>query len=771
MAAPLAGVRILDFTSGVAGPLACMLLADYGADVVRVEPPGGDPGRGTPGYVCWNRNKERVVLDVHRAEGLGTARALLAQADAAVFGSRPGELERLGLDAVSVRAANPGLLHVWLPPTGTEGRWSQLSGDDALLSAVSGVSWMQLSYEDRPVYMVTPQASYGQGMIAACAIAAGLLARRRTGVGAALRVSGLNGVGAVQPHGYTTSAGMTRLSRNSRGGSAHYSLYPCGDGQWLFLGCLTGQFFLRALDVLDLYDVLTVEGVEGDFTNLLRLPEAAARAVALLEARFAEKPRDDWIAILRAAGVPCAPAGDREEWFRGETVAANEMRVVVSDPILGPVEMPGLNVKLAATPGAITGLMRDGDAESVLARWPARPPSPVQENVPVSHCPAQPLAGVRVLDLGAFIAGTFAPTVLANLGADVIKIEPLEGDAFRTYGLMFVGNNQGKRSLALDLKTETGKAAFLDLVRGADVVLDNYRLGVRERLGIDYASLAAINPRIITCSVTGYGPSGPLAANPGFDPLLQAESGMMMAQGGGAEPVFYQIAVNDTATAIMAAFGMVLALHAREATSRGQEVSTCLANQTILCQSGELTTWPGAPAPPIGGRDFLGPTALRRFYATLDGWLLLACAEPLHFHHAAVALGHPEWAGRTTAERALEESSGGWLAEAIGAALAERTTADALDQLTTAGVPAAPALSPQALHSDPWLRANDFWWDFEHPDFGPVTGPRSYGTWDGVASVFPRRAPFIGEHSAAVLAEFGFDSERVAALVACGAVR
>ena len=147
-----------------------------------------------------------------------------------------------------------------------------------------------------------------------------------------------------------------------------------------------------------------------------------------------------------------------------------------------------------------------------------------------------------MLDLGTILAGPFAGSLLAELGADVIKVEPPAGDPFRTVGFIY---NRGMRSIAIDLQAQAGQAVFRDLVRSADVVIDNYRPGVLARLGIDYDALRAVNPQIISLSITGFGEGGPLAAQPGFDPILQGMSGMMTAQGGDSEPVFLTVAVND----------------------------------------------------------------------------------------------------------------------------------------------------------------------------------------------------------------------------------
>ncbi len=765
MASAYSGLRNLDFTQGIAGPMACMLLSDFEAEVIKVEPPGGDRLKQDPGYLAWNRNKQVVSLDLASYAGLRAAKDLIATADVAVFDSPPGELERRGLDATTLAAAHPGLLHACLPPYASRGRWSQLPPSEGLLQAVSASAWMQYSYEDRPTCLVTPQCSYGHALIAAAQLAAAIFERARSGRGQALTVTGLDGIAAIQSGGAIMASEVFRLGgrRGSRGGVPNYRLYRCADGQWFFLGCLTPAFFLRALEVLDLLEVMALEGVDGEFTNLLKPPMNEV-VIERLDARFAGRPRAEWMKVLEENGIPRGPVGRREEWFAGETVAANGMRVELDDARLGTVAIPGVPVKLAATPGSVRHLPRPVRPDAL------EPHTPTIDGQAEPPPAAGPLDSVRVLDLASFIAGTYAPTVLASMGADVVKVESPEGDGFRTYGLGFVGFNRGKRSLVLDLKTQPGRDAFYDLVRQSDVVVDNYRLGVRERLGVGYATLSAVNPRIITCSVTGYGPEGPLSRDPGFDPLLQARSGMMAGQGGQDEPVFYQIPVNDNAAAITTAMGACIALYAREFSGHGQEVTTCLANQAVLCQSGEIVAYQGRPPAPEGALDCLGTGALQRFYPCADGWLAVFCDSAPQFHQLCLALGHSEWAGRYLADRAMVEPVAGPLAEAIAEALAALTVKEATDRLLSRGVPAAPALAYERFFGDPFMRENGFFEEYQHPQFGTLTGPARYAGWSRTPRRFGPAAPLLGQHSVEVLREVGFDEKRIAELLASGIV-
>ncbi len=467
------GVRIVDCTQGVAGPMATMILADHGADVVKVEGPGGDRMKDHPGYICWSRNKRVVTIDRDSFDGQQQMLDLVSRADVVIFDDAPGVLERQGLDAGNLEAAFPALLHAWLPMFGERGRWSQLPHEEPLLAAVAGGAWGQFSWEGVPVHLVSPQVAYGHAMTAATTIAAGLVERAKTGAGQSLVCTGLHGFAAVQSGSALRAGEIMRMrGRGARGGVAKYRLYQCADGQWLFLGTLLEPHFLKALETLDLLtEVLTLEGVDGELANTM-LPDVAPKVVELLDRKFLEKSRQEWLDILHANGVPRGPVSTRDEWFYGDQVGANDMRVTLHHPEHGPVDMPGVSVKLRGTPGEVRAFAQGTSVDDVTAGWNVRP------NTPVTPEPntAGPLAGVTVLDMGVIIAAPHASTVLANLGANVIKVEPLDGDSFRPFGLGFIGYNQGKRSISVDLKSPEGREVFYDLVRHADAVCDNYRL-------------------------------------------------------------------------------------------------------------------------------------------------------------------------------------------------------------------------------------------------------------------------------------------------------
>ena len=619
-----AGVRVLDFSGHFAAAMAGMHLADFGAEVIKVDPTLNDRGKVEPGYLAWNRGKRRLALDLDQPGDLAAAKALIAETDVAIFDQAPGALARLGLDGEALTRAHPKLVHAWAPPYGETGRPSGLPASHILLSAMTSIALRQPSYAGSPTHLITPQAYYGQANCLAAAIGAALYERSRSGHGQTVVATGLQG--AAQVMGATVAEGLPPpvVWGSPLGGAPNYRLYRCADGQFLFLGALFPNLYLRALDVTGvLAEVLVHPEIDGDLDKALE-PAGASVTLALLEAKFLSRSRAEWLAVLQAVDVPCGPVATREAWFGGETVAANTMRVELVHPELGPVAMPGVSLRLGATPALPPRLSEPVSLAQIARR--AALPDPPSNAAPLE---GGPLAGVKVLDLGNVIAAPYAATILASFGAEVVKVEAPGGDPYR-YAPQFLSYNRGKRGLTLDLKRDDARRLFLDLVRQTDVVLDNFRLGVRERLGITYETLRQVNPRIISLSVSGYGDDDTRALLPAFDPLLQAESGLMQAQGGeDDEPVMHMIPVNDVATASLAAFAIVAALNARERTGEGQEIRTSLAATSVMAQIGQFVSYPGGPPPPMGARDCLGAGALRRFYACADGWIAIDCASTL----------------------------------------------------------------------------------------------------------------------------------------------
>ena len=748
MAGAFANVRIVDTAQGLAGSVAAMLLADHGAEVLKIQPPGTSES-WSPRRLGADRNKRSLTLDLTRAKDRKRLESLLATTDVLVSDGGPLHRDRLGLQGAALTGRHPRLITLWTPPFGPTGEWSELPPHHAMLTGLTGASMRQGAWTDQPIWHVAQIAHYAQAVLGASAVGAALFARHASGAGQTVTVSGFHAMAQVACPIAEPGAGALGRALPT-GSSPSYRLYRCGDDRWLFLGALFSHFFTRAAQALE-----------------LKGPEIYDPGAAIAS-RLASAPRDHWLELFRAHDVPAGPVEDRDDWLKHEICRANELCVQLNHPDVGTIRMPGVTARLEATPGAVRHLLQTCDEADLTAFSSPRPAqsSPATAGQP----PARPLEGVRVLDLGTVIAGTYAASILANFGADVVKIEPPEGDPFRFAMTGFINYNRGKRGLGLDLKAPAGRKAFLDMAAKADVVLDNYRLGVRERLGIDHAAVRAVNPRLISCSANTYGSRGDHARLPGFDPLIQAQSGLMAAQGGDSAPVFHTIPVNDVATAALTAFAVIAALHARASTGEGQVVETSLAAASTLFQFEDLVAYNGRPKAQIGCRDCPGFSALDRYYSASDGWLTLNARAPGQFERLAKALGRPEWLSRWPGQTSLEEPRDGNLSLEISITLEEMAREAALKALAAAGVPATPVLTPGEAAGCETLWENGYYEIFSHPQWGELVGSRGYAEFDGTPARFACLEPGLGEHGAEVLLDYGFSRDRIVALAREGVI-
>jgi crotonobetainyl-CoA:carnitine CoA-transferase CaiB-like acyl-CoA transferase len=757
MSMALEGMRVIDLSSGIAGPIAAMLLADFGADVVKVEPPCGDPARALPGFVVWNRNKRGIVVDTSSAAGRGRLDEFLAGADVCVVSQprAPSPQTASYSDPERLSATYPHLVVLHTPPyTPAEVPWAGGAESPALLNAYAGPACRQSSFSGAPVDLVYPISLYVQGQWAAAAAVAALIERERSGFGQVVSVAGIHGVMVSCVGQLNIVPTQQPLTTDVGPGGRHpcYSTYQCQDGRWLFMAALTPKFQINAFKVLGVGNVFADERIRGVPARIL-LPENRGWVRQLLSDAFRTRPRDEWLALLEQGDCPAGPMGERDVWLDHPQVQANDLRAEVDDPERGRVVMPGLPLVLTKTPGRIrASAPRLGQHDATASAWQPR-------TIPAGVAPKAsrgPLAGYRVLDLGTILAGPYAGALLAELGADVVKVETPAGDAFREAGFVY---NRGQRGLAIDLTSAAARQAFYALARRADAVVDNSRLGVLERLQVDYQSLARVNPNIVTMSVTGFGLQGELASKPGFDPVLQAMSGMMTAQGGDSDPVLFTIPVNDIAAATMVVLGVCLGLFHRARTGVGQRVWTSLVGCSAMMQSGELVRFAGRPPAARGGRDCVGPSALDRFYQVRDGWLRLQAADPAALCSAGLL------------DNRLALSTDAELAAALGETLASKSLTEALACLTAAGVPAAAARMPADLPTDPALDELEIFATQHMQDGTAYYTTNRYARFSRTEERVVFQTPGLGEHSRQVLTEAGVSSSEIEALIESGVVK
>ena len=392
-----------------------------------------------------------------------------------------------------------------------------------------------------------------------------------------------------------------------------------------------------------------------------------------------------------------------------------------------------------------------------------------------------PLAGMRVLELAQIMAGPTCGMMLADLGADVIKIEKLlGGDDSRSYrepringvSAPFLILNRNKRGIALDLKQSKGREILLRLVRDADVLVENFRRDTLDKLGLGYTVLAEANPALIYCAVTGFGRDGPLADKGGFDLVAQGFAGLMAITGEpGRPPVKTGNPVSDINAGILATVGVLAAYAHRLRTGRGQIVDTSLfeaaLQQTYWHAASYFAT--GESPGPLGSAHIL--TAPYQAFATSDGYLNIGGANQANWERIADTLGHPEWREDPRfATNTMRMEHRDELVTLMNAVLVKRTRAQWIAVLDAAGVPAGPVHSLAEALTHPQTMARDMVVETTHPEAGPTRALGCPVHFSATPTRVDRPAPLLGEHTRELLRECGYADEEINAFVAAGVV-
>jgi crotonobetainyl-CoA:carnitine CoA-transferase CaiB-like acyl-CoA transferase len=392
-----------------------------------------------------------------------------------------------------------------------------------------------------------------------------------------------------------------------------------------------------------------------------------------------------------------------------------------------------------------------------------------------------PLDGVRILELGQIIAGTYGGLMLSDLGAEVIKIETPEGDLgripsvapYRGQSALFLTLNRNKQSIVIDLKTGAGLQIFYDLVGTADVVIDNFRPGVLARLKIDYGTLKAVKPDIIQCSITGFGASGEYRNAPALDIIIQAYAGYMAITGEpGRPPVRTGIPIADLCGGIYSSQAVLAALFDRQRTGEGRyiELSMLDGMLSLLIYLGTMWLTKGELAePPGSGHMYSVPW---QAFECADGHVVVATRQEAFWTRLCDALEAPELAAdprfATNPDRVANREK---LVPILEGILSKRTVADWMARFRAGDIPAAPVNNLDGAFAEPPVAERNMIVEYDHPQVGRVRLPGNPIKMTGMDGTISKPAPLHGEHTDAVLAGLGLDPAAIAALRASGAVK
>ncbi len=759
MPGALDGVRVVDLTTGLAGPLATMTLGDHGADVVKVEPPAGDPHRTYTGSVVINRSKRSVVLDVDDRADRDRLVELVATADVLVESFAPNFMAARRLDYETLSADFPALVYCSLTGYPRTTAAASRPAIDLLVQARSGQQYEQPGFRDGPIFLYAPLPSIAASYLTVEAVLAGLYAREITGQGQWVETSLYQGVLAFTTQLWQDAeikpAPWVEIDRDPQP-----SMYECADGLWVHSMHMAGG---RGKDRSVMWRILGIDPPTAQ-------PNLAERAAHNELVRQAMKriERQDLLEQFWANEIPIAPVRHAHEALDDEQVINNGMSVEVTDPVYGVIKQAGISFRLhgAPTPSVqgpqpAVGQHTDEVLGSLGSAEPrARAVRPAKR--PLAHA----LDGVKVLDLGNFLAGPFGPMLLGDLGATVYKLESPQGDQMRPVTQPFNGCQRGKLDIVADLKTPEGLEIAHRLIRDVDVVHHNMRPGVAERLGVDYLTAKQLNPSVIYCHTTMWGNDGPRATWPGFDQLGQSSCGLELELGGEDNPPnWYRFGMCDQGCATQSALAVLMALYWRERTGAGQLVDTSIVNAGVQFNTDAWIGPEGWSDRPRSDQQQTGLGPLYRLYQTTDGWIALACLGESHW--TALINSVPELDRDTRfADAAGRAANATALAEILIGFFAARTAADAFKRLDGAGVPieiADPGVT-KTWYDEPDLIAAGLVAEYQHPHYGRF---RQFGHLVNLSRTPGRIGgppPLLGQHSHQILTGMGYTDHEIETL-------
>lgn len=811
MAGVLNQLKVLDLSSGIAGPMTAMLLADNGASVTKIEPPGGDPARHQPGpqqlgYHVWQRGKRSAFLDLHNQVDKNVFLALAQTADIVVESFAPGEAAKLGIDYATLSALNPRIIVCSITGYGRDNALSSRPAVDALVQARTGLmfeqrgwpegalnhmngepdpfpdleipqDWVQGAPRPGPLFVASQWPSLGAFFNASLGISAALRAREITGRGQWVETSLLQGAmagaaGVWQRAEKIDAPGFDTWILGSRSPKGHFQ---AKDGHWLHNWVPNPRFIMQAAagDKLNASPDLSVQNDPDRFGTGPEEILVMAHYQPILAEAIAKFPVKDWIEAAATAEMTMQPVRSIEASLADAAFLEDGCVTETIDPQLGRIRTVGNAYNMSLTPGmpgappvkpgANTAEVK---AEAALSPRYAGPSPrrgesgspPLGEGPAIAGGEGGPLAGITVLDLGLAIAGPFGTQLLSDLGATVIKVNGLFDLFWHRVHIAYMAN-RGKKSITLNLKDPRAMKVLLDLVATADVVQHNMRYDAAERLKIDYESLKKINPKLIYCHTRGF-ERGARQGLPGNDQTGACLSGIQfedggMGRGAGGRPLWSFTSFGDTGNGFLSATAIVQALYHRDRTGEGQFVDTSIINAALLNTSYAVATpdGKGFDRPRIDGQQ-LGFSAGHRIYETSAGWICLALSSDQHWSALISTLG--------LAADARQQHDDA-LAKSIADQLSGDTAANWFARLDQAGVPVEVVDEEfsRKLHDNAEFRERRWVVSYPHPVVGKLDQIGLLFSLSDTPGVIQGRPLLVGEHTQEILAGMGYSGEQI----------
>jgi crotonobetainyl-CoA:carnitine CoA-transferase CaiB-like acyl-CoA transferase len=787
---------VLDFSSGWAGSIATMILSDFGAEVIKVEPPEGDPYRAFPQALLWNRGKKSVTLDLNTSEGRGSVRRLILQADVVVESFRPGEADALGIGYKGVSAQRPDLVYCSITGFGPEGPYAHYKPYEGVVAAKVGRFSVFTGQSKRPGphFAAVQVGSHGTAMAAVRGIIGALIVRDKTGLGQRVETSLMQGITPFDVNNWLQWQMMVKFpsrfqddpqSNPDRQPGVGYQPIRTKDGRWIQMANVIVRLFQDSLRVMELGHVLD----DPRFARAPTLmPEEREELREMILKKAQEKTLEEWMDIFvnKTSNVAAEPFMTTQEGMGHPQIVHNRHVVEVDDPTVGKMRQVGVLVRLNETPGSVKGpapILGQHNQEMLRPLETASVRGGAES--PVKALPPHPLAGFTILDLSTVIAGPLSTSLNYELGARVIRIETLDGDTMRRNfdGLGANRTQAGAENISIDLQTPEGKEIFDGLAAKADILVHNMRPGAPERLGIGYEHVRQINPRIIYVYAGGYGDSGPHSPRPTMHPIGGAIGGGAIQQlGKGVLPPpeqpmtieeIKEVArrlgrANETNpdpnTSMVISTGALLGLYARERFGISQYVLSTMIGANAYANADDFFSYEGKPDRLVPDSDGHGLHALYRLYQAQRGWVFLACLFEEEWRTFCQAIDRDDLLKDSRFESSaarLENDDA--LVEELKKVLADKTPKEWEELLTAVDVACVEVEDSGMFNfysQDPHVAENGY--------IQPAEGLRigSYWRYGPVVNLSrtPTRVgsgPLRGQHTRSILQELGYSEERI----------